>query len=151
MTRQPTSRSILAYFLIFAILNTITLPEALAALRDAFAPSLTGLAAAEAISRETRSRADSRAGNSVDTGTGAFILESQIVSLQGGRPLDFNITYNSLLTRARGSMGFDWSHNYEAFLEGNPNGTVTVYWNKNQKNSFSFVGANQPYGPDDEA
>ncbi len=63
---------------------------------------------------------ESLIGNSIDTGTGAFLQGKRIVSIQGGRNLDFALYYNSLLSQTRGPVGFGWSHNCEATIEGNP-------------------------------
>lgn len=86
------------------------------------ARSQTGTASTDSISRENRARAESYAGNSVDTGTGAFVMERTAISVQGIRTLDFNLSYNSLLTSVRGAMGFGWSHNFEAFITEDPRG-----------------------------
>ena len=56
------------------------------------------VAPAEDISRDNRPRLESRAGHSVDTATGAFVLDVNVASLQGGRiPLEFNLEHNSML------------------------------------------------------
>jgi len=112
---------------------------------------IAGEGAADTISRVTGPRAESRIGNSLDSGTGAFVREDQIVKVQAGRELDFNLYYNSVLSRTRGPMGFGWSHNYEAFLDGNPQGVMTVHWDRSRKNSFRFVTAGSPYEGVDEA
>jgi hypothetical protein len=65
----------------------------------------TGQSASNAASRLNQPRFESRIGNSVDAGTGAFILEKEIFSIQGGRDLAFNIVHNSLLSGAGGVMG----------------------------------------------
>jgi hypothetical protein len=105
---------------------------------------MTGFAAAEAISRENRARADSIA-ESVDTGTGAFIFESSVMSVLGRRDVIVDLAFNSLLTAANSPLGPGWSHPFLAHLEGDPNGVVTVYWDPNQKNSFQFTRQGLPY------
>ncbi|MEJ2147451.1 MAG: proprotein convertase P-domain-containing protein [Acidobacteriota bacterium] len=113
--------------------------------------SITGNQAIESIRRETRPRMESRMGNSVDTATGAFILDIPFVSVTGGRSLDFNLHYNSLLTQNRGLMGYGWTTPFEAFLEGNTTGAVTVHWDQSQENRFQYAGPNQDFTPLDEA
>lgn len=81
---------------------------------------ITGIGAADAISRLNRPRGDSRIGNSMDTGSGAYLVTKQVLEVNGGRTLAFALTYNSLLTSTRGATGYGWSHNYEALIEGNP-------------------------------
>jgi len=115
------------------------------------ARSQTGSAAADAISRENRARAESYAGNSVDTGTGAFVLSETVISVQGARSLNFTLNYNSLLTNVAGSLGRGWSHEFEGRIEGDPQDVVTVYWDLNRKNSFRFAASGADYTPLDES
>jgi RHS repeat-associated protein len=117
---------------------------------SAFA-QMTGERAAETISRLNQIRGDSIAGSAVDTGTGAFLHERPILSVQGLRSLDFSIQYNSLLTQQRGALGYGWTHAFEASIDGNPQGIVRVFWDSGRKNSFRFVQTGQPYEPVDEA
>jgi hypothetical protein len=105
---------------------------------------MTGFAAAEAISRENRARSDSIA-ESVDTGTGAFIFETSVMSVLGGRDVIVDLTFNSLLTSTSGPLGPGWSHPFLARLDGDPGGIVTVYWDPNKKNSYRFTGTGLPY------
>jgi RHS repeat-associated protein len=98
-----------------------------------------------------RPRGDSFVGNGIDTGAGAFVLSRQILAVTGGRTLDLTIRYNSLLADRAGGLGMGWTHAYEASIEGEPQSTVTVYWNRGQRNSFRFVQTGQPYEPLDEA
>ncbi|MEZ5278252.1 MAG: RHS repeat-associated core domain-containing protein [Opitutaceae bacterium] len=79
-----------------------------------------------------RPRLQSRAGIDVDTATGAFIEEINLVSLQGERELSLGLTYNSSLASSRrGAVGYGWTHPYEAkiaFLGGQ----LTAFLNNNQ-------------------
>lgn len=137
---------------ILAILQSFHLVEALAAAGQILnQTSISGEVAVEQIRRETRPRLESRMGNSVDTGTGAFILDMPLVSVEGGRSLDFKLHYNSLLTGVRGRVGYGWSHDFEAFLEQEPGGLVTVHWDRNRRNSFRFRDSSSEYEPLDEA
>ena len=107
-----------------------------------------GVHAAASIANEFRPRLDSRDGNSVDTATGAFIQEINLVSHQGIRSLDLDLSYNSLLTGRRGSLGYGWTHQYEARVEDSPaTGVVTVYVNGNIWNQFQRADIGQPYIP----
>ena len=112
---------------------------------------LTGVVAADAVSRETRPRTDSIIGYGIDTGTGAFALRQETLTLQGVRPIGFSLSYNSLLIQNSGALGPGWSHDYEARLEGDPNDVVTVFWDANHKNRFRFAGNGQRYEPLDES
>ena len=62
--------------------------------------------AVHVVRRLNAPRLDSRAGNSVDTATGAFILERVVMTVTGGRTLDFPIHYNSRLTAAESDLGY---------------------------------------------
>ena len=48
-------------------------------------------------------------------------------------------------------MGFGWSHQYEAYIDGDPSGITTVHWDVLRQNSFRYAGSGQPYDPIDEA
>lgn len=152
MPRYKLFSKAIALCLILTTSNCLLLAEAVASIPTP-APQVepTGQQGLAAIRRETRPRQESRLGNSVDAATGAFVLEQPILMLQGIRTLEFNLTYNSLLTNRKGPMGFGWSHNFEAFVEGDPNGIITVHWDQNRENSFAFVSENEPYQPLDEA
>lgn len=71
----------------------------------------------------------------VDTSTGAYVLNKQLLSLNGAYPFAFNGYYNSLLT-SEGTMGKGWAHNLETYLEALPDGAVVIHWDKNRRNSF---------------
>lgn len=151
--REPSRfRRSVAALLIITILVVLHGGQALAVTGQYLRrSSITGKQAVESISRETRPRMDSRIGNSVDAGTGAFILDVPLVSVEGGRKLDFSLYYNSLLTQDRGLLGYGWSNEYEAFIDGDPNGVMTVHWDPNRKNSFQYAGPSQDFAPLDEA
>ena len=120
---------------------TLVLFPLLLAARD------TGYEAQDAISRENRPRDGSYVADSVDAGTGAFLLERTAMSVQGGREMSFDLRYNSLLNRTPGALGPGWSHNYEAYLTGLADGVITVFWDANRKNSFQYAGQGNPYTP----
>jgi hypothetical protein len=111
---------------------------------------LTGFAAADKLSRENRPRVDSFAGNGIDTGTGAFVTIQNLLLLRGILPLSVTLAYNSLLTAETGVLGRGWSHEFEAYLDGDPTGVVTVHWDVNRKNSFRYSGGIR-YEPIDES
>ncbi len=104
----------------------------------------------ETVRKETKLQTESFAGNGVDMSTGAFVQTWNVLMLDGGRDLGFNLHYNSRLTDREGALGFGWSHEYEAFVEGDPNGVMTVHWDINRQNSFQFVSEGEPYTPLDE-
>ncbi len=125
---------------------------ALAVARDVIQRnSISGQQAIDSIRRETRPRMESRMGNSVDAATGAFILDIPLVSVEGGRSLDFDLHYNSLLTQNRGLLGYGWSTQYDAWIDGNPTGVMTVHWDQERKNDFQYAGPSQDFTPLDEA
>jgi len=72
----------------------------------------------------------------VDTSTGAYVLNKKVLALNGAWPFDFEVYYNSLLTK-EGVMGKGWAHNLEVFLEALPDGSVNVHWDKNRQNTFA--------------
>ena len=89
---------------------------------------------------EINPRYDSRDGNSVDTANGAFIQEMTLISLQGARALNLDISYNSLLLTNIGHMGHGWSHQYEASLREIGDGRVAVRTNGNTTLIFQDAG-----------
>jgi hypothetical protein len=107
---------------------------------------ITGDQRAEAITRLNQPRDASIVANSVDTGTGAFSIEATVLSVNGGRPLQFTALYDSIvpptgiISRPR-SLGLGWTHPYSSVLEGNPDGLVTVWWDDNRRNSFEKQGS----------
>ncbi|MFZ0430190.1 MAG: proprotein convertase P-domain-containing protein, partial [Acidobacteriota bacterium] len=145
-------RRSVAALLVVTLLTVLHCSQALAVagqyLRQS---SITGLQAVDSIRRETRPRLESRMGNSVDTATGAFILDIPFVSVEGGRSLDFDLHYNSLLTQNRGLVGYGWSSQYDAWIDGNPTGVMTVHWDQERENSFQYAGPSQDFTPLDEA
>ena len=102
---------------------------------------------AGSIANETRPRMESRDGNSVDTATGGFIQNLNLLTLQGERTLDFNLGYHSSLYTKKGYAGYGWSSPYEAHIKGDPAGVVTVYLNGNVGNQYRFVAEGQAYLP----
>lgn len=112
----------------------------------AHAPAqITGGPAADAITRLTLPRDASIVANSVDTGTGAFSMEATVLSVNGARPLDFPLLFDSIdppafiVARPR-SLGSGWTHPYSASIQGNPATVVTVWWDDNRRNTFDFTG-----------
>ena len=99
---------------------------------------VTGVGAATEIRRENRLRTESLVAVGVDTGTGAFISEQTLLDLPGLTPLNFTLVYNSLLTDRTGVLGPAWSHQFEAFLDGDPEGVVVVHWDATTENRFLF-------------
>ncbi len=108
---------------------------------------ISGFAAREAISRENRLRADSIVASGVDLGSGAFILEPALMSVEGSRDVTFIASHNSIARGSSGAMGPGWTHPYDASLTFNAQTVVTVHWDRNHRNDFEFAGAGAVYRP----
>ncbi len=107
---------------------------------------LTGVNAGNTISRENRLREESLIAAGIDTGTGSFIYEDRLVTVQGIQEITLDLTYNSLLSGSIGDVGYGWSHPYEAHLDLSTNQqNATVYWDNNRKNSYSRIGTSDQY------
>jgi RHS repeat-associated protein len=126
------------------VLRNLVLLLAVAAPLEA---QMTGLAASDRISRENRLRPDSVAADGVDPATGAFIYERSVAEVQGGREILVDLSYNSLLPHEEGVLGPGWTHAFEARLEGDPTGVLTIHWGGGRKNSFRFQGDGQDFEP----
>ncbi len=103
---------------------------------------ISGFNAADSIARHVGPRPDSMAGNSVDTGTGAFRMELPVLKVQGRREVELKLTYNSLLGKVTGPVGRRWSHNFGASLFPVPKPTdsnITLVWG-NGWNTFHSAG-----------
>jgi RHS repeat-associated protein len=131
-----------------------TLVLYLGALGAAAHAQISGAQAADAITRLNQGRDASVVANSVDTGTGSFSMEATVLSVNGARPLDFRVLYDSIgipafiVARPR-DLGSGWTHPYAARLEGLAGSTITVHWDDNRRNTFRFEGGN--YVPREEA
>lgn len=101
---------------------------------------ISGLPAINNIRTDNRPRAESRAGNSVDTATGAFLVEQEVIRLQGARDLGFSLSYHSLFANNAGPMGLGWTHNYTARLSVEANGDVVIWWDHTRYNTFRPAG-----------
>jgi RHS repeat-associated protein len=115
---------------------------------------ISGAQAADAITRLNQLRDGSIVANSVDTGTGSFSMEATVLSVNGARPLDFRLLYDSIgipafIVASPRDLGAGWTHPYAARIEGDPLSIVTVYWDDNRRNTFSFEGGG--YVPREEA
>lgn len=110
---------------------------------------LTGQGAFERIRALNLPRSESFAANGVDSGTGAFTMESTVFSVDGGRPVPITLRYNSLLTQGAGHFSPGWAHDYEAFISGNPSGVVNVNLDATRRIRFQASGGN--YTAIDEA
>jgi RHS repeat-associated protein len=100
---------------------------------------------------ETRPSLESRAGNSVDTASGAFLVEQKVVEVTGGRELPFVVYHDSRGATAQGELGLGWYHNYSAELRVEANGPAAVYWSRSSYNRFQRNGTSNNYTPLDEA
>jgi len=72
----------------------------------------------------------------VDSGTGAHMIDKTLIRLNGARPLDFALSYNSLML-SEGPLGKGWAHNYETRLEAQADGSIKLRWSANRENDFT--------------
>lgn len=100
---------------------------------------------------EMRPSLESRAGNSVDTASGAFLVEQKVVELTGGRDLLFIVHHDSRGASSLGELGLGWYHNYSAELRVEASGAASVYWSRSSYNRFQRDGTTNNYTPQDEA
>jgi RHS repeat-associated protein len=100
---------------------------------------------------EMRPSLESRAGNSVDTASGAFLVEQKVVELTGGRDLPFIVYHDSRGATSLGELGLGWYHNYSAELRVESSGAASVYWSRSSYNRFQRNGTSNNYTPLDEA
>jgi hypothetical protein len=89
---------------------------------------------------EMRPSLESRAGNSVDTASGAFLVEQKVVELTGGRDLPFVVYHDSRGASSLGELGLGWYHNYSAELRVETSGAASVYWSRSSYNRFQRNG-----------
>lgn len=73
----------------------------------------------------------------VDTGTGAHVLERNLLTVNGAQDLSFIASYNSLLLD-EGPLGKGWGHDFETRLKFLPNGDIDLCWTANRVNSFIY-------------
>ena len=112
---------------------------------------ISGFGAADAIARHVWPRPGSMAGNSVDTGTGAFRLELPVLKVQARREVELKLTYNSLLGLVTGPVGRRWSHNFDVRLSPPPkttDSTIKIVWG-NGWNTYRRVSTNLWMGADE--
>ena len=77
----------------------------------------------------------------IDTGTGAHMLQKQLMQINGPNPVPFEISYNSLML-AEGVLGKGWGHNFEVRLEAREDGNVMLHWSANRRNLFKLEADN---------
>lgn len=83
----------------------------------------------------------------IDTATGAQVLLETLLSVHGAIPLEFDVTYNSLLLE-EGEMGHGWSHNYEMGITETDDGLVVIHWDSNRISTFAEIGQGNYSSPD---
>lgn len=71
----------------------------------------------------------------VDTASGAHVIDHTLLAVKGAQTFSFDLHYNSLLLK-KGSFGTGWESNYDAALQTDSNGNVTIHWSVNRSNSF---------------
>ncbi len=77
----------------------------------------------------------------IDTGTGAHMLQKQLLHINGAIPLDFEISYNSLMLN-EGVLGKGWGHNFETRLEAQEDENIMLHWSANRRNLFKLADDN---------
>ena len=77
----------------------------------------------------------------IDTGTGAHMLQKELMQINGPNPVSFEISYNSLML-AEGVLGKGWGHNFEARLEPQDDGSIMLHWSANRRNLFKLEADN---------
>jgi RHS repeat-associated protein len=80
----------------------------------------------------------SAAGDPVDTASGAFYDNMNLLRYGGSDPLEFNIKYNSILNDS-GTLANGWVHNYETIIEEDTE-LVSIFWDPNNKMVFNKIG-----------
>jgi RHS repeat-associated protein len=112
-------------------------------------PPISGLNAYNPISKRQEMDAFSYHADPVDTSSGAHVMSKSLLKVNGAQPIDFTVSYNSLLLEP-GPLGKAWEHLFEARLEILPNDDVIVHWSANRKNRFN-LGINGFYYTDERA
>ncbi len=118
---------------------------------DAAISGDSGLPNAE---RSTQARPASVAGLSVDTATGAQMLEYELLPFQGGLPFHLGLSYNSAFKDKAGVFGPGWWHNYEMRITGDENDIMAIEWGPGFRSLFQFieeVGDEKIYAPMDDS
>ncbi|MBQ4069239.1 MAG: PKD domain-containing protein, partial [Lachnospiraceae bacterium] len=74
-------------------------------------------------------------GDPVDTTTGAFTEEMELLKITGGTTLGINLSYNSLNTGVMGRTGYGWTYNYASHIEEN-SGRIKMYFDDSSSATF---------------
>lgn len=106
--------------------------------------NISGKGAVEPISKldPEQTLDDTYWADPIDTATGAHAIEKSLLVVNGAQPLNFKVSYNSLLLK-EGLLGKGWAHDYETWLEVLVNGDIKIHWNANRANNFINSGPNE--------
>ncbi|MDQ2085630.1 PKD domain-containing protein [Herbivorax sp. ANBcel31] len=74
-------------------------------------------------------------GDPVDTTSGAFVTDKEILSVLGSTDISLDIDYNSLHLE-EGDFGKGWAHNYEISIEEESDGSIWVHWSPSSSVKF---------------
>ncbi len=103
-----------------------------------------------AQARDVAQHAEAAAADPVDSATGAYFGSMNLIEVQGANRVALTAGYNSLLN-FYGSMGYGWSHGYEARLTIKSDDLLELQWRPGQKNRFVRNEAGEFVSPDADA
>lgn len=83
----------------------------------------------------------------VNTSTGAHIIQRNLLTVNGIRPVPFGVSYNSQLLD-EGLLGKGWSHDFETRLEQAADGNIIIHWNASCWNKYYGNGSGEFTSPD---
>ncbi len=92
------------------------------------------------------------AGDPVDTWSGGYVEERDILSMGGTDAFAITMQYNSRLTEECGAFGYGWVYNYESRLVDQKDGTLRYYTNPNGYYTFvmDHIEEQEPWTVDAE-
>lgn len=99
---------------------------------------VTGTPGKELASQNESACSGASVGNPVNPANGAKLESASLLSVNGIVPIEFTISYNSLI-REQSSLGIGWdfSNSHAAQITEDHNGNVIVSWSKNQVHTFT--------------
>ncbi len=81
----------------------------------------------------------------IDSSSGAFVTEKELLTYNSYNPLTFKLFYNSLLLN-NGDLGKGWTHDYQIKMTESWSQPLTIEWSPNRKTVFKNIG-NKTYIP----
>ena len=95
---------------------------------------------AKGQTRSAATAAQSMVAGPVDTATGAESFSRTLLGMNGLRPLDFTVDYNSLQVTTNGDLGYGWTHPWLATATEALDGSeVTIRWSSAQSYTYRVV------------